>query len=354
MHFAQAFLYILVHIQNYMHIIAYIFPLMQKNFCRHVFCLANTKQICAEYKRTKRTKHNALKGANEKMQKFSKKRWLSLAAGLLCFSLTAAAVTSYSWYFKPTTGHAIPEVIPEASRFIGDHAVIYLGSPEEKRVYLTFDAGYENGNVEKILNVLKEKNVPGAFFILPQLARENTALVLRMHDEGHLVCNHTKTHRDMSKITDFETFEAELRAAEDILRENTGFEMDKFYRPPEGRFSEQNLEFADRLGYTTVFWSLAYADWDNEKQMSPERALDLILARTHNGCVALLHPTSATNAAILGRYIDALRADGYTFGSLTELAATPDRADKAAKPEAFEKGGDSHEAPEQTKRVKAD
>ena len=129
---------------------------------------------------------------------------------------------------------------------------------------------------------------------------------------------------------------------------------DKFYRPPEGRFSEQNLEFADRLGYTTVFWSLAYADWDNEKQMSPERALDLILARTHNGCVALLHPTSATNAAILGRYIDALRADGYTFGSLTELAATPDRADKAAKPEAFEKGGDSHEAPEQTKRVKAD
>ncbi len=105
------------------------------------------------------------------MQKFSKKRWLSLAAGLLCFSLTAAAVTSYSWYFKPTTGHAIPEVIPEASRFIGDHAVIYLGSPEEKRVYLTFDAGYENGNVEKILNVLKEKNVPGAFFILPQLAK---------------------------------------------------------------------------------------------------------------------------------------------------------------------------------------
>ena len=129
------------------------------------------------------------------MRRFSKKRWFGLVAGLLCFSLSAAAATSYSWYFKPASGHAVPEVIPEASSFIGNHAVIYLGSPEEKRVYLTFDAGYENGNVEKILNVLKEKNVPGAFFILPQLARENTALVLRMHDEGHLVCNHTKTHR---------------------------------------------------------------------------------------------------------------------------------------------------------------
>lgn len=289
------------------------------------------------------------------MRRFSKKRWFGLVAGLLCFSLSAAAATSYSWYFKPASGHAVPEVIPEASSFIGNHAVIYLGSPEEKRVYLTFDAGYENGNVEKILNVLKEKNVPGAFFILPQLARENTALVLRMHDEGHLVCNHTKTHRDMSKITDFETFEAELRAAEDILRENTGLEMDKFYRPPEGRFSEQNLEFADRLGYTTVFWSLAYADWDNAKQMPPERALDLILARTHGGCVALLHPTSATNAAILGDYIDALRADGYTFGSLTELAAAPDsigNSDNSENTENTEKGGDRHEAPEQTEHAK--
>ena len=245
-----------------------------------------------------------------------------MLSALLCVfgtSAAAAGTESYSWYFKPAIDHAIPEVIPEASGFIGNHAVIYLGSPEEKRVYLTFDAGYENGNVEKILDVLKEKNAPGAFFILPQLAKENTDLVRRMREEGHLICNHTKTHRNMSKITDFETFAAELQAAEDILLEYTGLEMDKFYRPPEGRFSELNLEFADRLGYTTVFWSLAYADWDNEKQLAPARALDLILARTHNGCVALLHPTSATNAAILGGYIDTLRADGYTFGSLTEL-----------------------------------
>ena len=213
---------------------------------------------------------------------------------------------------KRPVGNATIEELSQYDAFFAENT-------DEKKIYLTFDAGYENGNVEKILDVLKEKNAPGAFFILPQLAKENTDLVRRMREEGHLICNHTKTHRNMSKITDFETFAAELQAAEDILLEYTGLEMDKFYRPPEGRFSEQNLEFADRLGYTTVFWSLAYADWDNEKQLAPARALDLILARTHNGCVALLHPTSATNAAILGSYIDALRADGYTFGSLTEL-----------------------------------
>lgn len=230
------------------------------------------------------------------------------------------AETGYSWYFKPTKDHTRPSVIPEAASFIDKYNTVYLAPATEKRVYLTFDAGYENGNVEKILDTLKEKNVPGAFFILPQLAKEHADLCRQMRDEGHLICNHTKTHRDMSKITDFDTFRAELTAAEELLSTHTGLVMDKYYRPPEGRFSEQNLAFADRLGYTTVFWSLAYADWDNDKQPDPTRALELLLSRTHPGCVVLLHPTSATNAVILGSYIDALRADGYTFGSLKELA----------------------------------
>lgn len=240
-----------------------------------------------------------------------------LAAGTI--GVGAASTQSHSWYFKPAANHERPTAIPEASGFIGNYDAVFIGAPDEKKVYLTFDAGYENGNVEKILDVLKEKNVPGAFFILPLLPQKHTALVQRMKAEGHLVCNHTRHHKDMSRFTDFETFAAELTQAEDVLREYTGFEMDKFYRPPEGRFSEQNLEYAERLGYTTVFWSLAYADWDNEKQMNPQKALELLLARTHNGCVALLHPTSATNAAVLGDYIDTLRAEGYEFCSLNEL-----------------------------------
>ena len=100
--------------------------------------------------------------------------------------------------------------------------------------------------------------------------------------------------------------------------------MDKFYRPPEGRFSETNLEFADRLGYHTVFWSLAYADWDNNSQMAPEKALELISARTHSGCVVLLHPPSSTNAEILGKYIDNMREQGYEFSTLEDFITEDD------------------------------
>lgn len=246
-------------------------------------------------------------------------RSLSLLVCLILLSTCVFSDQSYSWYFKPTKDHTQPAVTPEASAFLSKYSTISLGSPEEKRIYLTFDAGYENGNVEKILDILHEKEVPGAFFILPQLAKAHAPLVKRMREEGHLICNHTKTHRDMSKLTDFDAFQSELTEAEQLLFEHTGLTMDKFYRPPEGRFSEQNLAFADRLGYTTVFWSLAHADWDNDAQPDPEKALSLLLSRTHNGCVVLLHPTSATNAALLGRFIDTLRTEGYTFGSLQEL-----------------------------------
>ena len=225
---------------------------------------------------------------------------------------------SYSWYFKPTKDFSQPQCIPEAS-FVDKYNTIYLGHPEKKKVYLTFDAGYENGNVEKILNILKKQEVPAAFFVLPQIVKEHTDLIERMHEEGHLVCNHTKTHRNMSKVTDFETFKAELCGAEEVFREATGREMDKFYRPPEGSFSEQNLEFADKLGYTTVFWSLAYADWDDAKQMSPDKALELVLSRTHNGSVILLHPTSKTNAEMLEQYITKLKELGYEFCSLNDF-----------------------------------
>lgn len=240
---------------------------------------------------------------------------------VLILSIYAVGDTaSYSWYFKPRKDGLQPELIPEAMGFVNKYQTITIGSADEKSVYLTFDAGYENGNVEKILDILKEKDVKGAFFILPQLVKENTELVKRMKNEGHLVCNHTARHKDMSKITDFEAFKEDLLKAEEIFFEYTGMQMDKFYRPPEGRFSEKNLEFADSLGYTTVFWSLAYADWDNNNQMNDEKALNLVLERTHNGTVCLFHPTSKTNANILGRYIDTLKSEGYTFKSIYELA----------------------------------
>ena len=189
-----------------------------------------------------------------------------------------------------------------------------------KIAYLTFDAGYENGNIARILDVLKKKEVKGAFFILENLINSNPEIVLRMQSEGHLVCNHTAHHKDMSKISDIGEFSRELSTMELSYKELTGSELARFYRPPEGKFSEANLKFASDLGYKTVFWSFAYADWDNQKQPSKEYAIKKILDNVHNGAVILLHPTSATNAEILETIIDEMRKNGYEFGTLEDLA----------------------------------
>ncbi|MBQ8512592.1 MAG: polysaccharide deacetylase family protein [Clostridia bacterium] len=229
-------------------------------------------------------------------------------------SAPTAASMSYSWYFKKTDDGSRPPVPPEMS-FITDCGGVFIGR-DAKEICLTFDVGYENGNVAKILDVLKEENVPGAFFVLENVVTRNTELVQRMIDEGHTVANHTASHRDMSEITSKEEFAAELTKMEQIYRETTGCEMAKYYRPPEGRFSRDNLVWAQELGYKTVFWSFAYADWDNNSQMSPDAAESKVLAGTHNGEILLLHPTSATNAAILGDLIREWKAMGYTFVTL--------------------------------------
>lgn len=244
-----------------------------------------------------------------------------LCAVLAFFILIVSSVSadlSQSWYCKREKNHVRPKIEPQMS-YITEHGGIYIGNdPDEKVIYLTFDAGYENGNVERILDVLKKHNAPGAFFVLDNLIKRNTELVKRMAEEGHLVCNHTAHHKDMTKLSDAE-FEAELAALEQIYTEKTGYEMAKFYRPPEGKFNKQNLECANRLGYTTVFWSLAYADWDNNKQPAPDYAKKLLGDNIHNGAIVLLHPTSKTNADILDELLCAWEAEGYRFGSLTEF-----------------------------------
>lgn len=227
-----------------------------------------------------------------------------------------AADGSYSWYFKRTDDGSRPPVPPEMA-FVTEHGGVFLGD-DEPVIYLTFDAGYENGNVEKILDVLKEENVPAAFFVLENLVTRNTDLVKRMAEEGHLVCNHTARHGDMSAASK-EEFIRELGTMERVCREMTGSEIARYYRPPEGKFSRDNLMWAEEMGYRTVFWSCAYADWDNGRQMEPDAAKEKLLSSTHNGEVLLLHPTSSTNAAILADLIREWRDMGYRFGTLDEL-----------------------------------
>ena len=236
---------------------------------------------------------------------------------------TLSANGAQSWYCKREKEHRRPCAEPNMA-YIAEENGFFLGKdPEDKVIYLTFDAGYENGNVERILDTLQKHHAEGAFFILENLINRNPELVKRMRDEGHLVCNHTAKHKDMTKLSESE-IENELHALETLYAEKIGGELAPFYRPPEGKFDRKSLAVAKKCGYATAFWSLAYADWDNKKQPDPEVAIKKLLDNTHNGAVILLHPTSATNAKILPTLIARWREMGYRFGTLDELTAEHD------------------------------
>lgn len=251
---------------------------------------------------------------------------ISLALSVfLCIQILSTSIyadnKAISWYIKKNPGFA--PTFPSNTDFIDENGGYYIDKRAnecgEKVIYLTFDAGYENGNVAKILDVLKEQKVPGAFFILSNIIIKNTELVKRMHEEGHLVCNHTKNHKDMTTLTEIE-MEKNLEALEALYEEKTGYQMTKYFRFPEGKYSEDRLALCSRLGYKTFFWSAAYDDWDNSRQMSNTKAIKKIITQTHPGAIILLHPTSETNVNILPTLIRLWREQGYKFGSLDEIA----------------------------------
>lgn len=242
-----------------------------------------------------------------------------LAAVLLTAAqLSQNAVTTGAWGLSFGQEGQTPSG-PASAGQLARYDGAYVGSTGEKVLYLTFDAGYENGYTESILDTLKAHGAPAAFFLVGDYLERNADLVRRMVDEGHIVGNHTASHPDMSKITDKAAFQAELAGVEELFLEITGKELPRFYRPPQGIYSEENLKLAQELGYKTVFWSLAYADWDNSKQPTREYALNKLLPRTHDGAVVLLHATSKTNMEFLDELLTRWEADGYRFAPVTEL-----------------------------------
>lgn len=230
-----------------------------------------------------------------------------------------AAAEITDWGLSFSNGKNKPPRGNVSERELEKYDAYYCDDSGEKVIYLTFDAGYENGNASKILDILKKENVPAAFFLVGNYFKTQPELVRRMVEEGHTVGNHTTTHPDMSKIKELSEFRKELERTELLFRETTGRDMPKFYRPPQGKFCILNLQQAQMLGYTTVFWSLAYADWDNTKQPTKEYALEKLNSRIHDGAVVLLHLTSKTNAEILEELIQGWKAEGYIFKPLTEL-----------------------------------
>ncbi|MBO7184176.1 MAG: delta-lactam-biosynthetic de-N-acetylase [Oscillospiraceae bacterium] len=253
------------------------------------------------------------------------KRDVYILAGVLVLALClgigiffAETVETGSWGLSFRT-EGQPPVGTVHSGVLKGYDAAFLGDTTEKVIYLTFDAGYENGCTEKILDILKKHEVPAAFFLVGNYLEKNADLVRRMVKEGHIVGNHTMHHPDMSKISDLSAFRKELEDLEKLYFDITGQQMPKFYRPPQGTYSESNLQMAKELGYKTVFWSLAYVDWNNDKQPTAEYAFSKLLPRTHNGAVVLLHSTSQTNAAILDELLTRWKEMGYRFGTVEEL-----------------------------------
>ena len=212
---------------------------------------------------------------------------------------------------RPTANASIEE--------LEKYNAYYVKDTDEKIIYLTFDCGFENGNMEKILDALKKHKAPATFFVVGNYLSTSPELINRMVKEGHTVGNHTYHHPDMSQISSKEAFEKELKDVETQYKEITGKEISHFYRPPQGKYNLENLKMAKNLGYHTFFWSLAYVDWYENDQPTKEEAFDKLLSRIHPGAIVLLHNTSKTNGEILDELLTKWEEMGYTFQSLNQL-----------------------------------
>ncbi|OFI05802.1 peptidoglycan-N-acetylmuramic acid deacetylase PdaA precursor [Clostridium acetireducens DSM 10703] len=226
-----------------------------------------------------------------------------------------------NWYFETRKDGLPPNPPKESKSFLSKYPSYYLGNTEKKDVYITFDEGYENGFSAKILDILKDNQVKAAFFVTTHYINSNKDLIKRMVDEGHLVCNHSTTHPSMAKVAknSKEKFKNEIITNEKAFEEITGKKMPKYFRPPMGKYSELSLQYTKDLGYKTIFWSFAYNDWDINNQPNAEKAKKIIMERTHNGCIYLLHAVSKTNTDILDSLIKDLKDKGYTFKTLDDL-----------------------------------
>ena len=235
-------------------------------------------------------------------------------------NLAVAAAANGNWGLS-FQSEGKPPIANATADELKQYQAYYADMTDEKVIYLTFDAGYENGNTATILDALKKHQVPAAFFIVGNYLETSPDLVKRMISEGHIVANHTYHHPDMSKISDLNSFHKELTELETSFQAITGETMRKYYRPPQGKYSIENLQMAKDLGYTTFFWSLAYVDWYQDRQPTKKDAFQKLLERIHPGAIVLLHSTSSTNAQILDELLTKWKEMGYVFRSLDSFVS---------------------------------
>ncbi len=224
--------------------------------------------------------------------------------------------TKQSWYYMPNDTHAVPKGNESVS--LNKYSAYYTGNTGENAIYLTFDEGYENGYTSKILDVLKAKNVKAAFFVTKPYIESQPALIKRMAEEGHIVGNHSAKHLSSPTLSDAQ-LKQELDSTAEAYKTVTGKDMPKYFRPPMGEYSERTLAVTHNMGYKSIFWSFAHKDWLTDQQPGAEATYNTVMKRYHNGEIMLLHAVSSSNTEALGRIIDSLRAQGYSFKTLDEL-----------------------------------
>ncbi|MBY6038367.1 delta-lactam-biosynthetic de-N-acetylase [Fictibacillus nanhaiensis] len=222
------------------------------------------------------------------------------------------------WYFEKKGKETPPVTDVKYMKLINKYDSLFIGKPDKKDIYLTFDNGYENGYTDDVLDVLKRKKVPAAFFVTGQFMKTHPHLIKRMAEEGHIVGNHSYHHPDLTQVSD-QRLKNELEKVKLRYTELTGRTDMHYIRPPRGVFSERTIMLAKEEGYTHVFWSLAFLDWETNKQRGWKYSYNQILNQIHPGSIMLLHTVSKDNADALERTIEALQKKGYTFKSLDDL-----------------------------------
>lgn len=223
------------------------------------------------------------------------------------------------WWLKRNENHQTPEVSDYID--LSKYDAYYVNPKcKKKKIFLTFDCGYENGFTPKILDVLKKQKIMAAFFVTKPFIREGRELVRRMKKEGHIVGNHTVHHKSMPTLSDRDNKQEIIDCAE-YCKEATGYEMDHFIRPPMGEYNEKTLKLTKSMGYKTIFWSMAYVDFDVNKQPGKQYVVEHFKKYTHNGAIPLMHNVSQSNAEALDEVITNLKKEGYQFESLKNLSS---------------------------------
>lgn len=243
---------------------------------------------------------------------------LALVMGLTPVTATAVSNEAHDWYFKRSKNHAPATTEPEFEQLLKPYNSYFIGNTDQKELYVTFDNGYENGYTAGILDVLKKEKVPATFFVTGYYLTDQADLVKRMVKEGHIVGNHSWHHPDMTAISD-DRIREELSKVKEEYTRITGDKTMQYLRPPRGVFSERSLAISHEEGYRNIFWSLAYKDWERDKQRGSQYAYDSIMKQVHPGAIMLLHTVSKDNAEALERVIQDLKKEGYTFKSLDDL-----------------------------------